>query len=511
MPSVRWYVNRDTRTARRVSDSVDFGSGVSNALPFGTHAGYWYRSYLGFYGNSTAGWTEITAATLTMRTSNQLHVAFGSNPLGYIDRVVEAWGEGTADGLSTTNATIFPGPGAVSSNHATLNPPLTENTFFNVDITAMMVDAYNAAELGYGFRLSASDQSSGHVGEIWAREQGSTYRAYIDIDYELNRAPATPTLTAPAAGATVSTDTPTFSFTSSDPDPGQTMSKYDLQVATDSGFTVLHYDGPNLTSGMSGWAVDHVYAGPAFTPGNTYYWRARVYDPSATASAYSAGRIMVRDVLPGVIHDGAWARSGSGAFAPNGRIVKGGQAQFGVSNVYPQTVLAANPRAYWSLDDSSGNPQDVSGNDHDVTTVGGTPTYGTPSPSGDATTSMTFDGASEYLEIANDADIHPGDVITIEAWFKRSAINITQHIFDNGAGDAEVYIGSDNKVYFGVTGIAVLLVSSTTYADTNWHHVVAVKNGATRLLYVDGVSVGTGGTAATIVASSSGTRIGAKV
>jgi hypothetical protein len=290
-----WYCNRDTRTARRVSDGWDAGSGTNDALPFGRYSGYDYRAFLGFYDYSMAGWTSIKGATLWLRTSSQVHVAFGSNPLGFVDRVIEAWSEGGSNGLSASNATVYPGPLVTAVNHATLNPPLGENTWFGVPISNILRDAL-AAGAFYGVRLSASDTSASHVGEVWAREQGSSYRAYITIEYETNRNPNTPTLTEPANNAVLTTDTPTFKATGSDPD-GDPMSMYRLQIATDAGFSGLIYD----TSPAAGpaWVVERPYGGPGFTQGITYYWRIAMYDDS-NAGTWSATRTFTKAVHPTV-------------------------------------------------------------------------------------------------------------------------------------------------------------------------------------------------------------------
>jgi hypothetical protein len=69
--------NKDARVAQ--SGSTEMGSGTSTGLPYGTYSGYKYRSFLGFSINM-AGWTSITIAELHYKSSNQIHVAFGSDP-----------------------------------------------------------------------------------------------------------------------------------------------------------------------------------------------------------------------------------------------------------------------------------------------------------------------------------------------------------------------------------------------------------------------------------------------
>jgi len=178
---------------------------------------------------------------------------------------------------------------------------------------------------------------------------------------------------------------------------------------------------------------------------------------------------------------------------------------------YQGIVLTDLPTSYWRLGEGSGNPQDSADGNH-VDTVGGTPTYGvTGTLVNDANTAVTFDGSTEYFQIPYSASLHPTSVLTIETWFKRAATGVTHFIWDNGASDAELYILSDDKVYFGRAGIGTLTQSSTTYADTNWHHVIAVKNGSARALYIDGVDVGTGGSDVGLADAGGASRIGAQL
>src|SRR5205814_3300581 len=59
-----------------------------------------------------------------------------------------------------------------------------------------------------------------------------------------------------------------------------------------------------------------------------------------------------------------------------------------------------------------------------------------------------------------------------------------------GIDHAAVYVGS-HQVVLGPCG-GGSLGSSVTIADTNWHHVVGVVNGASSAIYVDGQAAGTG-------------------
>lgn len=281
-------VTKDARIARRESDNWDAGSGKSTGLPYGLYSGYRYRTLLGFSINMS-GWTSITSATLKYRSSNQIAVAFGSDPTFRVDRITTSWSEGSSDGLSASNAVIYPGPSISTTNNVIEDAPTAENTWGAVSITAMMRDVL-AGSAFQGLRIIGCDNSgvesdsSANVGEIYSREQGSD--AYIEIVYETNQAPNTPVITvAGESGGIVNDLNPDLSFTLDDPDSGDVLTQYQWQVASDSAFTTLLDDHTVAGSFAQGTVIN--VATVALTRGQTVYARARAYDGTVWG-AYSA-------------------------------------------------------------------------------------------------------------------------------------------------------------------------------------------------------------------------------
>lgn len=293
MATLTDYVNRDSRIARRTSDSWDAGSGVSDGLPFGLYSGYQYRTLL-YFGTNTAGWTSLTSAILHIRTSSQIHVAFGSSPTVRVQRLTASFSEGTADALSSSNAVIYPGPSATDTNAVNASMGTTESAWKTINITAMVQDVLGGTF--HGVRLiawngSAESTSAADVGEIFSREQGSS-DAYIVYTYSTNSAPSAPTSMSPTGGSYQTSSTPTLAFTHSDPD-GDALLDYDLQVSTDSTFaSVTHWNIAAQTTGITGNNVSRVYAGTALTTGTLYYWRARTSSSAGvlTEGAWSAAQ-----------------------------------------------------------------------------------------------------------------------------------------------------------------------------------------------------------------------------
>lgn len=284
-----FYVTKDARVARRESDNWDSGSGTSDGLPFGLYGGYRYRVLLGFSVNM-AGWTAINSATLHYRTSNQIHVAFGSDPTIKWQRLTASWSEGGNSGLSASNAVIYPGPAATAANEVIDDAPTTESTWGTASITAMMRDVlaggafYGVRGIGVNNDGTESDAAS-QVGEIYSREQGSD--AYITIDYETNTAPTVgvPAIVG-ASGGIVNDTTPDVSLLITDND-GDNIASYRIQVSTINTFASTVVD--QTVAGPWATPATRVFTCPVtLTRGATYYVRALATDSNGAASAWSS-------------------------------------------------------------------------------------------------------------------------------------------------------------------------------------------------------------------------------
>jgi hypothetical protein len=118
---------------------------------------------------------------------------------------------------------------------------------------------------------------------------------------------------------------------------------------------------------------------------------------------------------------------------------------------------------------------------------------------------LYFDGSGDYVTFADNAnlDMGAGDTVTIEGWFRTPDITtgsrtIISKYETTGTGDGgyRIYINSSGQVVFGIDNANSFpsdsVTSTSAYDDNKWHHVAAVKNGATSItLYIDALSVGT--------------------
>jgi hypothetical protein len=176
---------------------------------------------------------------------------------------------------------------------------------------------------------------------------------------------------------------------------------------------------------------------------------------------------------------------------------------------YRQEVLADTPVAYWRLGEATGTVA----TDQAGTNAGqyrGGFTLGQPGALvGDADTATRIDGTSGYISVANSASFSLGDVLSLEAWVKRSTLGTDQRIFHKGSGWALLRFTTTNRVLFAKSSGGDITTSTVAITDTTrWHHIVATKNGTTVRLYVDGVDA-TGPVAnQTVVNTTSSLNIG---
>ena len=141
--------------------------------------------------------------------------------------------------------------------------------------------------------------------------------------------------------------------------------------------------------------------------------------------------------------------------------------------------------AQWSGD---GNANDAIGDNHG--TLGGGASFA-PGMVGQA---FYFDGANDFVEVSDTANLDITGTITLAAWIKTSGTNDHSGILDKmiGFGPATGYrLGVDPNSKFRCDIIKArppqgTVVSTTAVEDGDWHHVACTYDGATIKVYVDG-------------------------
>lgn len=143
----------------------------------------------------------------------------------------------------------------------------------------------------------------------------------------------------------------------------------------------------------------------------------------------------------------------------------------------------------------SGNANDASGNSNNGTT------HGSPSlvsdRYGNANSAYSFNGSSQYISTATGIAAPGPQNFSISVWFKTSSAGgllVGYSASQTGTGsqyDRQIYMNNSGQLYFGLyvtaTGTANTIHTSSSYADGNWHHVVATcSTSSGSSLYVDG-------------------------
>jgi hypothetical protein len=163
-------------------------------------------------------------------------------------------------------------------------------------------------------------------------------------------------------------------------------------------------------------------------------------------------------------------------------------------------VLADNPLGYWRLGESSGTTA-VDGVRGRHGTYAGAPTLGAAGAlNGDADTSVTFNGSSQYVSVPYDSALNPAQ-FTVEAWAKPTGgsqyRSLLSSMEDAGGGASWrgywLGINPSNKWEAEVSqsgGPVTALTSPGTVSTSTWTHLCLTYDGTTMTFYVDGVLVG---------------------
>ncbi|MCP5057124.1 MAG: LamG domain-containing protein [bacterium] len=168
--------------------------------------------------------------------------------------------------------------------------------------------------------------------------------------------------------------------------------------------------------------------------------------------------------------------------------------------------------AHWTGD---GTTLDASGNSHDGTLVNGA-TYGT----GVLGQAFSFDGVNDYVTVPGNAALEPS-ILSVAMWVNASATGGIRLLADSSHGGTggvnqngwALQLNGAGQLSFAYGNGSVFpeVTSSTVVADGTFHHVVAILNGTTMQIFVDGSSDGTGiysGTPTDSTANSGNIRLG---
>jgi hypothetical protein len=164
-------------------------------------------------------------------------------------------------------------------------------------------------------------------------------------------------------------------------------------------------------------------------------------------------------------------------------------------SVYRNTVMADNPLGYWRLGEARGT---VAGNQLPTRngTYANSPLLGRPGALfNDPSTSVGFDGTSQYVQAPSDAGLNP-PTFSFEVWAMPTGGAgayrgvMASRFYPTGWS---VYLGAGGAWEFWVnSGTAMISVAGGTGSLNAWQHLAGTFDGTTARLYVNGVQVASG-------------------
>lgn len=188
--------------------------------------------------------------------------------------------------------------------------------------------------------------------------------------------------------------------------------------------------------------------------------------------------------------------------------------------VYADEVLIDGPVGYWRLGEASGTTAaDSSGNSLTGTYTGSYTLGRTGALAGDANTAFqpraSSSAAAGYVNIGNPAALQITGDQTIEMWLRRLEFSHRENPWNKAyAGEGTVTSEPNGAInyYYGTDGTdgatyQGFTTAGTPLADSNWHHVVLVRDLSSRMYlcwYIDGVLLNE--TPANYAAAKAGTQ-----
>ncbi|MBN2016048.1 LamG domain-containing protein, partial [Candidatus Dojkabacteria bacterium] len=133
------------------------------------------------------------------------------------------------------------------------------------------------------------------------------------------------------------------------------------------------------------------------------------------------------------------------------------------------------------MNESSGTISDYSGLGNNGTQSGGV-TYGA---SGKLDTAISFDGSNDYVSVPDSSSLDITGDITIELWLYVRNYNNYPDIVGKGAWNEaySIWMYSDGTFTFSTNNVDLW---SSALSMNTWYHIVALRSGSTKRIYING-------------------------
>lgn len=168
----------------------------------------------------------------------------------------------------------------------------------------------------------------------------------------------------------------------------------------------------------------------------------------------------------------------------SGELIAGGNVVLSNGNLQDGLV------AWWSMDgfSASTNVSDHSGRGHTGVVVNGGGLI-----DGKFGKSFNSDYVDDYISITDHDDFDIVQNFTISAWINMNANSVNYEYILSKNNDSFLLAVNNGKLSFSIDESAASWLQGTTDVDDgNWHHVLVLRNGTSRSVYVNGVLENTG-------------------
>jgi len=107
--------------------------------------------------------------------------------------------------------------------------------------------------------------------------------------------------------------------------------------------------------------------------------------------------------------------------------------------------------------------------------------------------SIFFNGTSDYFTIGSNSNNALGtNSFTIELWVYHRVSGATEQYLDMSTNGYSVSKNTSNQIELALSGVAIVLTSTASVPIARWTHIAVVRNGTNAVIYINGVSSGSG-------------------
>ena len=152
-----------------------------------------------------------------------------------------------------------------------------------------------------------------------------------------------------------------------------------------------------------------------------------------------------------------------------------------------ESVAQSNLLGWWKFDEVSGNvASDSNGRNLYATIINGG-TFSSNGITAKFKNGLVFDGVDDYVSTEDDSSFNLIQEFSVSCWIKTNE-GTDNYIFTKNNGNSLYLRVSASKVKFWISTSSAVWTTGTKNVDDNeWHHIVVMRRGDLKLIYVDGL------------------------